>query len=155
MGDIFFVKVPEMFQAVRNTEVNGPVIVFCHGLMDNRLGCSSQFKNLCSYGFTVYSFDFQDGSAIYAQDVEGKPIFHEHSIILDLPLRKKQLQMRVEQLEGFLEEQELKDKEVILMGHSFGGATALMASSRNKSGRIKACCVFDPWTFPMQEEILN
>lgn len=78
-----------MFPLKEKREEKGPIIVFCHGLMDNRLGCSSHFKNLASYGLTVYSFDFQDGSAIYAQNEKGDDFFHEHSIILDKPLREE------------------------------------------------------------------
>ena len=40
--------------------------------------------------------------------------------------------------------------ELVLLGHSFGGMTALMTASKLDS--LKACCVMDPWLYAFEEE---
>lgn len=44
------------------------------------------------------------------------------------------------------------DKAVVV-GHSFGGATALSAGINDK--RIKAICTLDPWLYPMNKDCFS
>jgi hypothetical protein len=40
-----------------------------------------------------------------------------------------------------------------MMGHSFGGSTALLAAS--KDDRLCGCIALDPWMFPVAEEMFE
>jgi dienelactone hydrolase len=40
--------------------------------------------------------------------------------------------------------------QIFMMGHSFGGSTALLAAS--KDDRLRGCIALDPWMFPVAEE---
>ena len=42
--------------------------------------------------------------------------------------------------------------QLILGGHSFGGATVLYTSTRLSSDKLKAVWTFDPWMFPHFDE---
>ena len=46
-------------------------------------------------------------------------------------------------------------KELILGGHSFGGATVLYTSTRLAKEQVKAVWTCDPWMFPQLEEITS
>ena len=41
--------------------------------------------------------------------------------------------------------------KLTIMGHSFGGATAIKTSQLDS--RIKAIVAYDPWMFPLDKEI--
>lgn len=44
-------------------------------------------------------------------------------------------------------------ENLVMMGHSFGGATALNAVSKRKE--FKYCILLDPWMFPIKDEELH
>ena len=44
-------------------------------------------------------------------------------------------------------------ERVGIMGHSFGGGTAIVASSRDK--RLDACIVLDGWLVPIEQSIIK
>jgi pimeloyl-ACP methyl ester carboxylesterase len=41
--------------------------------------------------------------------------------------------------------------QLVVIGHSFGGITAIIAASKLGSS-CKACCVMDPWLYAYEEE---
>lgn len=46
-------------------------------------------------------------------------------------------------------------EDIILMGHSFGGVTALYSSLVDTEYNFKAVIALDPWLFPMEESYLT
>jgi pimeloyl-ACP methyl ester carboxylesterase len=43
--------------------------------------------------------------------------------------------------------------KIILSGHSFGGAAAFELAARDR--RISSLLLFDPWFYPLSEELIN
>ncbi len=41
--------------------------------------------------------------------------------------------------------------QLVVIGHSFGGITVIIAASKLRSS-CKACCVMDPWLYAYEEE---
>lgn len=52
-----------------------------------------------------------------------------------------------------LEKVHLDLDKAVVVGHSFGGATALAAGVNDK--RIKAICTHDPWLYPIHKDIFG
>lgn len=74
----------------------------------------------------------------------------------NLEMRQRQIQIRISDLEAMIEyilQAEGQESEIILVGHSFGGATCAYVASRNASNKIKGCALLDPWFFTIQDKI--
>ena len=50
---------------------------------------------------------------------------------------------------------ELDTNNIIMIGHSFGGVSALYTAIKNEEKRIRAVIGIDPWLFPMDEKYLQ
>lgn len=72
---------------------------------------------------------------------------HFHNVLDDVPSEMK-TQCKLEDFKGKLDLEHL-----IIMGHSFGGATALNTLSKRKE--FKYCILLDPWMFPIKDEELH
>ena len=142
-----------------------PIIVFSHGLTGSRHLHQSLFENLSSYGYLVVAVDhsydcnltiFPNGRvANYRSNITGNPD--------SINIRKQQIETRSRDILFVLDQLEkiqsgkiqsnligkLDLYTVGLGGHSYGGATAILSTQRDK--RIQTCFVLDGWINPLPE----
>ena len=146
-----------------------PVLIFSHGITGSRHLHQILFEHLASKGYVVFapdhSFDanltiFPDGKiADYRSEITGHPDSVE--------IREKQINTRALDI-GFIIDQTRKIEsgiidsklsgklnldKVALGGHSYGGATAILASRNNEI--IKACVVLDGWISPIPDKVIS
>ena len=146
-----------------------PVLIFSHGITGSRHLHQILFEHLASKGYVVFapdhSFDanltiFPDGKiADYRSEITGHPDSVE--------IREKQINTRALDI-GFIIDQARKIEsgiidsklsgklnldKVALGGHSYGGATAILASRNNEI--IKACVVLDGWISPIPDKVIS
>lgn len=50
---------------------------------------------------------------------------------------------------------EFNKEDIVLMGHSFGGVTALYSALLDLGETFKAVIGLDPWLYPMPDEFLS
>ena len=118
--------------------------VYCHGLSSFRTMATGTCKDLASQGFIVFVPDFKDGTCAYWVDHDGSEQNYKNSEVNDMPLRSKQLKIRVEEATALVDEIFEKDfilkfrtqmnlspeqdfdlDKFVIGGHSFGGITSL------------------------------
>ena len=146
-----------------------PVLIFSHGITGSRHLHQILFEHLASKGYIVFALDhsfdanltiFPDGKiADYRSEITG----HPDSILI----REKQINTRAFDI-GFIIDQIRKIEtgiidsklsgrldldRVALGGHSYGGATAILASHNHEI--IKACVVLDGWISPIPDEVIS
>ena len=146
-----------------------PVFIFSHGITGSRHLHQVLFEHLASKGYVVFapdhSFDanlaiFPDGKiADYRSEITG----HPDSILI----REKQINTRAFDI-GFIIDQIRKIEtgiidsklsgrldldRVALGGHSYGGATAVLASYNHEI--VKACVVLDGWISPIPDKVIS
>ena len=146
-----------------------PIFIFSHGITGSRHLHQVLFEYLAARGYVVFapdhSFDanltiFPDGEiADYRSEITG----HPDSILI----RKKQINTRafdigfiidqVKKLEDGIIDSKLSGKldlsRVALGGHSYGGATAILASHNYEI--VKACLVLDSWINPLPRKVIS
>ncbi len=146
-----------------------PILVFSHGITGSRHLHQVLFEYLASRGYVViapdHSFDsnlaiFPDGRvADYRSDITGHPD--------SVSIREKQITTRtldigfilgqLVKLENGMVKSKLKGKlnleKIALGGHSYGGATAILASHGHET--IKSCVVLDGWINPVPDEVVS
>jgi dienelactone hydrolase len=147
-----------------------PLVIFSHGLGGMRMQNTIQMEELASRGFIALAMDhpfdanltvFNDGSsADYRSAIVGEVTTEEFWNI-----RLPQINTRVADVSYVLDH--IKDiqadnddfwnmvdlERVGIMGHSFGGATAIVASSRD--ARLDACIALDGWLVPVEQSIIK
>jgi alpha-beta hydrolase superfamily lysophospholipase len=133
-------------------------VIFSHGLHGARLSYSGMFMELASCGYIVFTLDHDDGSSIYS---EKCGVFKTDAKAFDFEVRSLQVQVRENEILALADE--IKDKDfgrslsiewtkvrltddLILMGHSFGGITAMGAVA--DCIHASAVIAFDPWYLP-------
>tara|TARA_B100002051_G_scaffold32539_1_gene25421 strand:- start:288 stop:1655 length:1368 start_codon:yes stop_codon:yes gene_type:complete len=146
-----------------------PVFIFSHGITGSRHLHQVLFEHLTSKGYVVFapdhSFDanlaiFPDGKiADYRSEITG----HPDSILI----REKQINTRafdigfiidqIRKIEAGIIDSKLSGKldldRVALGGHSYGGATAVLASYNHEI--VKACVVLDGWISPIPDKVIS
>ena len=146
-----------------------PVFIFSHGITGSRHLHQILFEHLASKGYIVFapdhSFDanltiFPDGKiADYRSEITGHPD--------SIRIREKQINTRaldigfiidqIRKIETGMIDSKLSGKldlnRVALGGHSYGGATAILASHNHEI--IKACVVLDGWISPIPDKIIS
>ena len=147
-----------------------PLVIFSHGLGGMRMQNTIQMEELASRGFIALAMDhpfdanltvFNDGSsADYRSGIVGEVTTEEFWNI-----RLPQINTRVADvsyvLDHIKEIQADNDdfwnmvdlERVGIMGHSFGGGTAIVASSRDT--RLDACIALDGWLVPIEQPIIK
>jgi len=147
-----------------------PLVIFSHGLGGMRMQNTIQMEELASRGFIALAMDhpfdanitvFNDGSsADYRSAIVGEVTTEEFWNI-----RLPQINTRVADVSFVLDY--IKDiqggddsfwnmidlERVGIMGHSFGGGTAIVASSRDT--RLDACIALDGWLVPIEQSIIK
>lgn len=129
-------------------------IVFSHGLGVGRDTCSTLVTELASHGHFILSPEYiEDSRRIFMEkgfDHRREALAARVQICKTL-LDDLQNSKLLEDL--FKRPVEIDFDKVIVMGHSFGGATALATSYEDK--RVKNCVMLDPWLYMMKEEELQ
>ena len=146
-----------------------PVLIFSHGITGSRHLHQILFEHLASKGYIVFALDhsfdanltiFPDGKiADYRSEITG----HPDSVLI----REKQINTRafdvgfiidqIREIETGMIDSKLSGRldldRVALGGHSYGGATAILASHNHEI--IKACVVLDGWISPIPDEVIS
>ena len=146
-----------------------PVLIFSHGITGSRHLHQILFEHLASKGYIVFALDhsfdanltiFPDGKiADYRSEITG----HPDSVLI----REKQINTRafdvgfiidqIREIETGIIDSKLSGRldldRVALGGHSYGGATAILASHNHEI--IKACVVLDGWISPIPDEVIS
>ena len=156
--------------ALKSDSESYPLVIFSHGLGGMRMQNTIQMEELASRGFIAIAMDhaydanitiFDDGSsADYRSAIVGKVTTEEF-----WDIRLPQINTRVADVSYVLDHiQEMQGgddvfwsmidlERVGIMGHSFGGGTAIVASYRDK--RLDACIVLDGWLVPIEQSIIK
>ena len=146
-----------------------PVFIFSHGITGSRHLHQILFEHLASKGYIVFALDhsfdanltiFPDGKiADYRSEITG----HPDSVLI----REKQIYTRafdvgfiidqIREIETGMIDSKLSGRldldRVALGGHSYGGATAILASHNNEI--VKACVVLDGWISPIPDKVIS
>lgn len=138
-------------------------IVFSHGLTANRMLYSAMCMELASYGYCVITLTHNDGSADYSKEAgeyDGAENYDYWGKNFGVKIREKEVNAVVAEitkpwiLASFgpdWKPAQFTDN-LVLMGHSYGGITALGAAEQCQ--KAKAIVALDPWFFPhYQDEI--
>lgn len=150
--------------AVRGKKL--PVVIFSHGIRGHRNIASGLCREFASQGFVVYSIEHNDGTA--ASSFDEKKMETNHYMfedMTDLNLWKERIEVRFEEIKKLLDHIHAFPKDisndveydldrVVIVGHGFGGCTALLSSFREER-RISHCVMLDPWLFALHKEILD
>ena len=159
-----------MDASLKSTTDPYPLVIFSHGLGGMRMQNTIQMEELASRGFIALAMDhpfdanftiFDDGSrADYRSGIVGEVTPDEF-----WDIRLPQINTRVADvlyvLDHIKEIQANNDgfwnmidlERVGIMGHSFGGGTAIVASSRDT--RFDACIALDGWLVPVEQSIIK
>lgn len=164
-----------------------PIVVFSHGL-GGCMEMYTQFcQQIASCGFWVIALEHEDGSGAFAETESGETIPYKRPD--DSPycrdkvlnFRRPFLKQRVQEITKTLEyilafsneknddmEEHVqkvlraadKTKGVSLTGHSFGGASMVLAaqeyhSKPDSSIQPTSVSVLDPWAFSLEDEALQ
>jgi fermentation-respiration switch protein FrsA (DUF1100 family) len=149
---------------------NTPLVLFSHGIWGMRFQNTAQFEALASRGYIVVSGDhaydasltlFKDGTiADFRSGYEGELSEEEF-----WALRNPQLQTRVSDIRFMIDTigvKQLKGGElwsvvdmerIGVFGHSYGGATSLIASVQDE--RIDAAIALDGWMIPVPLDVID
>ena len=147
-----------------------PLVIFSHGLGGMRMQNTVQMEELASHGFVVLALDhpydanitiFNDGTtADYRSGAEGEltPKEFWDLRIPQINTRSADVSYVLDHIEDLRNEGDVFWKSIDLdhigvMGHSFGGATAIVAST--KDTRLDACIVLDAWLVPVESSIIQ
>ncbi len=146
-----------------------PVLIFSHGITGSRHLHQILFEHLASKGYIVFALDhsfdanltiFPNGKiADYRSEITG----HPDSVLI----REKQINTRafdigfiidqIREIEAGMIDSKLSGRldldRVALGGHSYGGATAILASYNHEI--VKACVVLDGWISPIPDKVIS
>ncbi|RNF15393.1 phospholipase A1 [Trypanosoma conorhini] len=184
LRDFIFVRLQSTENArpiplITSTQLPLPVIVFSHGLYGYHRLYSCLLADLAARGAVVVSVGHCDGSASFMSDGDaGGPEFPLKQLDWESPACEEALAQRVLEVRRTvrrLSEEEFwkglgfaaadvdtylrQPPRVHLSGHSFGGATALVAAlqeeqeSAPRASAVQSVIVFDPWHFPLQRDM--
>lgn len=116
-----------------------PLVIICHGFVGNRIGVDRLFllasRQLANQGYLVIRFD-------YAGCGESEGIYGEHG-----------LDSMIAQTRSILDyglSLDIVDPlRVTLLGHSLGGAVALLAGTKDR--RVKSLALWSPVAYPFND----
>ena len=147
-----------------------PLVIFSHGLGGMRMQNTIQMEELASKGFIALAMDHPFDANVTIFD-DGSSADYRSAIIGEVTtekfwnIRLPQINTRVADVSFVLDHiQEIQEKDdafwsmidlerVGIMGHSFGGGTAIVASSRDT--RLDACIALDGWLVPIEQSIIK
>ena len=155
---------------LKSTIDSYPLVIFSHGLGGMRMQNTIQMEELASRGFIAIAMDhtfdanvtvFNDGSmADFRSEFRGDVITDEFWDILlpQINTRVADVSFVLDQIQKFQSGNDdfwnmIDLDRVGIMGHSFGGGTAIVASSKDK--RFDACIALDGWLVPIEQSIIK
>ena len=138
--------------------------------------------HLASFGYVVVALEHEDGSGCYAERLDGDEVVavqyekppesfvYGRETVVDF--RKPFLEKRVQEVQGIIDllrnlpetfDDPLRHpfdtadvSRIALVGHSFGGATATLASQKYQDDpTVRAAVVLDAWAFALSDEIIS
>ena len=157
------------FKGVKCEITSAPILIFSHGITGSRHLHQNLFEFLSSRGYIVFAPDHTYDANItifpnkrvadYRSDLTGHPD--------SISMRQMQMNTRSEDINFILNQIQRINSGIIkshvsnrmdlnrvaVGGHSYGGATAITASYRDK--RIKACFNLDGWINPISKDIIT
>lgn len=143
-------------------------IIYVHGLTCTGLAQSCSCRDLASHGYIVFSMDHYDGSCYISKKKNGdtrfwssmEPWGEKATMFKKLMQREGEITRLIDDifetnmLQDVLDfdaEVQIDLNKLILGGHSFGGLTTLFTA--NKEKRVKCVFGFDPFLYPISEEL--
>ena len=157
--------------SISSSKKDFPLIVFSHGLGGMRMQNTIQCEELASRGYIVVAMDHAfDAHATFFKNniladfrsgIEGQISEEEFWSIRtpQLNTRAADISFVIDQISTLKESSSnsffkaIRTDKVGIFGHSFGGATAIMASLLDS--RIKACINLDGWIVPIPEKVIE
>ncbi len=157
------------FKGIKCDITSAPILIFSHGITGSRHLHQNLFEFLSSRGYIVLAPDHTYDANItifpnkriadYRSDLTGHPD--------SISMREMQMNTRSEDINFILDQIQKVNSGIIksqvsnrmdlnriaIGGHSFGGATAITASYKDK--RIKACFNLDGWINPISKDIIS
>lgn len=157
------------FKNTKCTIENAPVLIFSHGITGSRHLHQLMFEFLASNGYIIFAPDHSFDANItifpnkkvseYRSEITGHPD--------SVNIRKMQMNTRSSDIVFILDQinkinsgliksslnSKLDLKNISAGGHSYGGATVIAASYKDK--RIKACFNLDGWLSPVPKEVID
>jgi len=164
---------------ISNDKPKLPVVVFSHGMGCTRSTLSQLCYQMSSQGVVVVAVEHREGSSCETFFMSGK----EKIVLEHLPVSREaeryvrgtQVELRAEEIVRAVEmvvkinkgekldnvfgdyfgplTGRLDVDSMLLMGHSFGGGSVLLAASRLHERidlpEVKGLVVLDPWMFPL------
>ncbi|XP_071623678.1 platelet-activating factor acetylhydrolase 2, cytoplasmic isoform X6 [Heliangelus exortis] len=121
-----------------------PLIIFSHGLGAFRTLYSSVCLELASWGFVVAALEHRDHSASATYFCTAEDGREEWIPYQQVPQGQKEFYFRKKQ--GSIDL-----SRVTVMGHSFGGVTAVLALV--KEPRFRCAVALDAWMFPLENAL--
>jgi uncharacterized protein len=126
-------------QSYQNKVRGYPVVIICHGFVGNRIGVNRLFVNtareLTTAGFGVVRFDY--GGC-------GESFGDYGSSGLDVMVDETQAVIH-----AIANSSEIHASSIVLLGHSLGGATALVTA--NQDSRVSKLILWSPVLRPYRE----
>lgn len=102
---------------------NGKLIVFCHGMGPGHIAYTTEIAYFCNQGFTVLAVDNYGCNLSGGKNIRGM-----YSGALSV----------IKAIDFARADERLKDKPLYLVGHSWGGYSALCASAQRKVDKVVA-----------------
>lgn len=120
-------------------KVNLPLIVICHGFIGSKTGVNRLFvkaaRQFCEQNFAVIRFDYRgagESEGTYGENTFQSFVDQTHSVI------------------NFAQTLDFVDKrKIILLGHSLGGAVAVLTASRDR--RVHNLALWAPVLYPKSD----
>ncbi|XP_076054299.1 platelet-activating factor acetylhydrolase-like [Oratosquilla oratoria] len=173
------VRVPSSWCSSDLPEGGFPVVVLSHGMAAHRTFLSTISTDLASHGYMVAAIEHREGSAAACLRVDDEgarkicpfigymgddqfskrveEIFQTLSFLDELnagdvtnAFTKDEVPLSLSVFKG-----KLDTDNVVLLGHSYGGASVLKALADERSHRFKAGVALDPWMFPLREHVMD
>jgi len=149
---------------------NAPLVLFSHGIWGMRFQNTAQFEALASRGYIVASLDhaydasltlFKDGTiADFRSGYEGELSEEKFWALRNPQLRTRVSDIRFmidtigsEQSQGAEVWSVVNMERIGVFGHSYGGATSLIASIQDE--RIDAAIALDGWMIPVPLDVIE